>query len=125
MVHDPQRALTVRTAALDLIVVLVKVQSLLEGHYVAASAHVRTIEADVEGDIAAETAFVVDKLFSMALLVTLGLADAYFRQHTRFAPKVLLLDAELLSQDLAAVIHAPEVRLFALLAQVEGARCHG
>ena len=125
MVNDPQRTLTIRAAALYLVVVLVKVKSLLKGHNVAASAHVSAVETDVEGDIAAETALEVDKLFPMALFVTLVLADADFCQHTGFAPEVFLLDAELLAKDLATVVHAPEVGLLALLAEVESARGHG
>ena len=76
MICDPERALTLGSlAALDLILVLVEVQSLIEGLQVAAMAHVRAIEADVGCDVAAEAALVVDELLAVARLIALLLTD--------------------------------------------------
>ena len=76
MIYYPERALTIGTTALYLTDVLVEVQSLFERHNMTTPAHVSAIEADIECDVATETALVVDELAPMALYVAFSLADA-------------------------------------------------
>ena len=91
----------------------------------ALFAQVGTVEADIEGDIAAETALVVNEFPAMAWLLALHLTDADFLREARLASEVLLRNADLLAHDLVTVIHAAEVRIVALLTHVERARCDG
>lgn len=66
VVSNSERALAERVAALDLVGVLVEVKRLLEGLDVAATAHMRAIEADELSDVAAKTALVVYELLTVA-----------------------------------------------------------
>ena len=65
MICDAQWALALQIAAFYLFDVSVEIKSLVDRHQVTTFAQMSSIEADVEGDIAAESALVVDELFSV------------------------------------------------------------
>ena len=77
-----------------------KVQSLLERHYVTVFAHVGPIEANIECDIATESALVVDEFSPMSRLFAFCLADTNFLRKAWLASQVLLLNAELFAHNL-------------------------
>ena len=89
----------------------------------ALSAQVGPVEADIEGDVAAEPALVVNELPAVARLLAFHLADADLLGEARPASEVLLRNADLLAHYLVAVVHPTEVRLVAFLTHVERARC--
>ena len=89
----------------------------------ALFAQVGPVEADIQGDVAAKPALVIDELSAMARLLAFHLADADLLGEALLASEVLLRNADLLAHYLVAVIHPTEVRPVALLAHVERARC--
>ena len=61
--------------------ILVEVKRLLTGLLVASVAEMSAVKADVEGDIAAESALVVNVFVAMLFLMTSELAETeFFRQ---------------------------------------------
>ena len=76
MITNAKRASAIRIAALDFMFIFVKVQRLLAGLLMASVAEVSTVEADIEGDIAAEPALIVDVLISMLFLMAGKLAKS-------------------------------------------------
>lgn len=89
----------------------------------ALFAQVGSVEADILGDVAAESALVVNELPAMARLLAFLLADADLLGEARLASEVLLRNADLLAHYLVTVIHPTEVRFVALLTHIERARC--
>ena len=125
MVTDAKWALAKGIAALDFVFTPVKVERLLAGLLVASIAKVSAVEADIEGDIAAEPALVVNVFVSVGWLAAGELAETkLFRQAFRTA-QLLLLNLPLLPHGYAAINHAAEVGAFALGALVKRARAHG
>ena len=74
MICDTKWALSSWVAAHDIPIVLMKVQCLVAGSCVTTLAVVSPIEANIEGDIAAETTLVVDVFSAVARLRTFHLA---------------------------------------------------
>ena len=68
VVRNAQRALTTRVATYDIAIVLVEVERLVAGSRVTTLAVVCPIEANIQGDIAAESTLIVNVFFAMAWL---------------------------------------------------------
>ena len=75
MICDAKWALSTRVAAHDIPIVLMKVQCLVAGSRVTTLAVVCPIEANIEGDIAAEATLVVNVFSAVAWLRTFHLAE--------------------------------------------------
>ena len=75
MVTDAKWALSKGIATRYFVFILVEVQRLLTGLLVAIFAKMSSIEADIQGDITAEPALVVNVLVSMSYLATGDLAN--------------------------------------------------
>lgn len=69
MVSDTKWASAVGIATLDFVFILMEVQRLLTGLLMASVAEMSAVEADVKGDIAAESALVVDVFVTMLFLM--------------------------------------------------------
>ena len=76
MITNAKWASSIRIAALDFMFIFVEVQRLLAGLLMTSVTEVSTVEADVEGDIAAEPTLIVDVLISMLFLMAGKLAKA-------------------------------------------------
>lgn len=119
MVSNTERANSCLAAALDVFNFTEETHSGAAGLEVAVVAEVRTVEAHVRGDIAAEAALVIDKLFTV--LGAGDVAEAELLRQALFASQVLCMGLPFFSHDDPAVVHSAKVGLFASMALVEGA----
>ena len=81
MVTDAKWALAKGIATLYFVLIPVEVQRLLTGLLMASVAEVSAVKADIEGDVAAKPALVVNVFVSVCCLAASELAKAeFFRQ---------------------------------------------